>query len=134
MMTRKESQGVIFDEKDDKKFILLVKKLDLKNFLPKWRLLKGGLEDDETEEEALAREIGEEVGLKSFQIVKKVYDYEFFFQNIKHMVSSYLVKADMLEKIKVQTREIVDAVWVPVEQAIKMLFWKNEMEAVKFLK
>lgn len=134
MLIRREVQGIIFDEKDNKKFVLLVKKLDLKNFLPRWRLVKGGLEENETEEMGLAREIREEVGLNKFQIIKKVYEYEFNFQNIRHLVSSYLVKADMREKIRIQTKEIVAAVWAPIEQAIEMLFWENEKKAIKLLK
>ena len=134
MLIRKTVQGIIFDEKDGKKFVLLAKKLDLKNFVPRWRLLKGGLEKNETEEEALAREINEEVGLKNIQIIKKVYSYDYSFQGTKHLVSSYLVKADMQEKMEIETKEIVDAVWVPLEQASKMLFWPSEKEAVKLLK
>jgi len=132
MQIRKDVQAVIFDEKTKK--VLLVKKLDLKNFSYKWRLLKGGIEKGETEKEALKREILEEVGLKNIQILDKIYSYEFTFKNVKHLVSTYLVKANSNEEIKLQTSEVVDYAWVSKEQALKMLFWENEKEALKLLK
>ena len=132
MQIRKDVQAVIFDEKAKK--VLLVKKLDLKNFSYKWRLLKGGIEKGETEKEALKREILEEVGLKNIQILDKIYSYEFTFKNVKHLVSTYLVKANSNEEIKLQTSEVVDYAWVSKEQALKMLFWENEKEALKLLK
>ena len=132
MQIRKDVQAVIFDEKAKK--VLLVKKLDLKNFSYKWRLLKGGIEKGETEKEALKREILEEVGLKNVQILDKIYSYEFTFKNVKHLVSTYLVKANSNEEIKLQTSEVVDYAWVSKEQALKMLFWENEKEALKLLK
>ena len=132
MQIRKDVQAVIFDEKAKK--VLLVKKLDLKNFSYKWRLLKGGIEKGETEKEALKREILEEVGLKNVQILDKIYSYEFTFKNVKHLVSTYLVKANSREEIKLQTSEVVDYAWVSKEQALKMLFWENEKEALKLLK
>ncbi len=132
MQIRKDVQAVIFDEKAKK--VLLVKKLDLKNFSYKWRLLKGGIEKGETEKEALKREILEEVGLKNVQILDKIYSYEFTFKNVKHLVSTYLVKANSNEEIKLQTSEVVDCAWVSKEQALKMLFWETEKEALKLLK
>lgn len=131
MQVRKEVQAVILNEENK---ILLVKKLDLKNYTYRWRLLKGGVEGNETEEQALRREIEEEIGLKKLEIGEKIFEYDFIFQKILHKVFSFIVKADSTEKIKLQTKEIVDSVWIPKEQAIKMLYWKNEKEAVRHLK
>ena len=96
--------------------------------------MKGGIEKGETEKEALKREILEEVGLKNVQILDKIYSYEFTFKNVKHLVSTYLVKANSNEEIKLQTSEVVGYAWVSKEQALKMLFWENEKEALKLLK
>jgi len=90
--------------------------------------------DEETETEALQREIFEETGLKNVKILGKVHTYEFVFRNVRHMVSSYLVKADSREPIKLQKTEIADCLWTTKENALQMMHWNNERDAVKQLK
>ncbi len=131
MQIRREAQAVLYDVVENIVKVLLVKKIDLKKYMYRWRLLKGGLEQNESEEQALAREIREEVGLKNFSIGKKVYEYEFTFQNILHRVWTFVVKGDSKEKMVLQTDEIADSAWISVEQAKKILFWENEKEALK---
>jgi len=97
-------------------------------------LLKGGLYDGETETEGLQREILEETGLRKIQVLEKILDYEFFFKNVRHTVSSYLVKADSKEPVKLQKSEVADYVWTTKEEALKMLHWSNEIEALRYVK
>lgn len=131
---RRDVQAVIFDESEGERKVLLVKKPDFSARRHRWRLLKGGVESGETETEALKREIFEELGLKNVRIVGKVHSYEFVFKDTKHMVSSYLVKADSKETITLQKSEVADYVWAPKEKAVETLFWNNEKEAVRRLR
>jgi len=131
---RHEVQAVIFDENDKAKNVLLLKKTDYSARRYRWRLLKGGVNEGETESEALQREIFEETGLKKLTIVGKVHTYQFVFKGIKHMVSSYLVKADSTEPIELQRSEVADCVWTTRDNALQMLHWNNEKDAVKQLK
>jgi len=133
MMVRREVQGVIFDIVNGEEMVLLVKKKDRRNRRFYWRLLKGGIENNESEVEALKREIFEETGLKKVHVVKRVYGYEFIFRGVKHVVSSFLVKADSTETLLLQKTEIAETVWLPKNQALKTLYWKNEKEALKRL-
>jgi ADP-ribose pyrophosphatase YjhB (NUDIX family) len=133
MMVRREVQGIIFDIVNGEEMVLLVKKKDRRNRRFYWRLLKGGIENNESEVEALKREIFEETGLKKVYVVKRVYGYEFVFRGVKHVVSSFLVKADSTEAIRLQKTEIAETVWLPKNQALKTLYWKNEKEALKRL-
>lgn len=130
MRIRREVQAVIFCNSNGQEKFLLVKKLDFSARRYRWRLLKGGVKTGETEVEALKREIFEEVGLENVQVVGKVYSYQFTFKNVKHLVSSYKVKANPREHIRLQTSEVVGYIWVPKERAIKMLHWKNERNAL----
>jgi len=132
MNVRNEVQGVIFDQKDGK-LVLLVQKKDRKATTINWRLLKGGVNDGETEEEALRREIYEETGLKNIKIMRQVHRYEFIFNEVRHTVSSFLVKADSGEPVKLQESELAGYAWTRVGSANRLLYWRNEKEALRKL-
>jgi 8-oxo-dGTP pyrophosphatase MutT (NUDIX family) len=127
-------QAVIFDDADNEKKVLILKKTDYSARRYRWRLLKGGLNDGESETEGLQREILEETGLRKIQILDRILSYEFFFKNVRHTVSSYLVKADSKEPVKLQKSEVADYVWTTKEEALKMLHWSNEIEALRYVK
>jgi len=131
---RRDVQAVIFDESDGEKKVLLVKKPDFSVRRHRWRLLKGGVESGETETEALKREILEELGLKNVQVMGRVHSYEFVFKDTRHLVSSYPVKGDSEETIRLQRSEVIDYAWMPMDEAVETLFWNNEKEAVRRLK
>lgn len=134
MRIRHEVQAVIFDDAEDVNKVLLLKKTDFSAKKFRWRLLKGGVHDGETETEALEREILEETGLKSIKILDKVHWYEFVFKNVKHVVSSYFVRADSKEQIKLQKSEVAGYIWTTREEALQLLYWNNEKEPMKQLK
>ncbi len=133
-MVRREVQAVIFDDADSDKKVLILKKTDYSERRFRWRLLKGGLNDGETETEGLQREILEETGLRRIQVLEKILAYEFFFKNVRHTVSSYLVRADSKETVKLQKSEVAGYVWTTKEEALKMLHWSNEVEALRYVK
>lgn len=134
MRIRHEIQAVIFDDNGKAKNLLILKKSDYSAKRYRWRLLKGGVNAGETETEALQREIFEETGLKKLEILGKVHTYEFVFRGIKHKVSSYLVKADSTEPVKLQKSEVADFVWTTRDNALQLLHWNNERDAVKQLR
>lgn len=133
MRVRHEVQAVIFDEADDVKRVLILKKTDFSAKRYRWRLLKGGVHDGETETEALQREVFEETGLKNINILSKVHSYEFVFKDVRHVVSSYLVRASSKEPIKLQKTEVADCLWTTKENALQLLYWNNEKEPLKQL-
>jgi len=135
MKVRPSIQAVIVDEKE-KKF-LLIKQFDKRKKIYLWRLVKGGIEKGESEEQALKREIQEEVGLKDTEIAGKIYNYEYIFPPQKFIISTYLVKGNMKEKVVLEFTDedkIKDYKWVSKNQAIKMLYWKDEKQAVRLSK
>lgn len=129
---RNEVQGVIFDQNKGK-LVLLVRKRDRRVRRFHWRLLKGGIDQGETKIEALEREIFEETGLKNIMILDQVHNYEFVFRGMCHRVSSFLVRADSTEPVKLQESELSDYVWATAEIARGLLFWHNEREALRKL-
>jgi len=133
MRVRREVQGLIFDDAEDEKKVLLLKKMDFSAKSYRWRLLKGGVNSGETDVEALQREIFEESGLKNARVLKRVMSYQFVFNGVKHMVSCFLVKADSKTPLSLQKSEVSDYLWTTKEQAIRMLHWNNEKDAVRIL-
>lgn len=133
MRVRHEVQAVIFDEADGIKRVLVLKKTDFSAKRYRWRLLKGGVHDGETETEALQREVFEETGLKNINILSKVHSYEFVFKDVRHVVSSYLVRASSKEPIKLQKTEVADCLWTTKENALQLLYWNNEREPLRQL-
>ncbi len=134
MTVRKEVQAVIFDEVDKIKKVLLLKKADYSTRRYRWRLLKGGVHDGETETEALEREVLEETGLRKIKIMSNVHAYEFIFRGVKHVVFSYLVKADSSEPITLQKSEVAGYMWTTSKEALQMLHWNNERDALSRLR
>lgn len=137
MKIRHDVQALIFDEVSGEKRAFLIKFYDATKKRYTWRLVKGGVEEGETDEQALKREIMEEVTLKDVKVLEKVHSYDFKFKNTHHIVSAYLVKGNINEKPKLNwdgDREIVDSGWFLVEDALKLLFWDMEKETVKRLK
>ena len=104
VVNRPSVQAVIYDRENEKFLIIGKRHFKTGNII--WRLVKGGIEQRETETEALKREILEEVGLKKNTIGEKVHYYEYFYEyeqiKMKNMVSSYFVKADISEKVLLQ--------------------------------
>jgi len=133
LRVRHEVQAVIFDEADGVKRVLILKKTDFSAKRYRWRLLKGGVQDGETETEALQREVFEETGLKNISILSKVHSYEFVFKDVRHVVSSYLVRASSKEPIKLQKTEVADCLWTTKENALQLLYWNNEREPLRQL-
>jgi ADP-ribose pyrophosphatase YjhB (NUDIX family) len=132
MKVRNEVQGVIFDQKD-RKLVMLVQKRDRRTATLHWRLLKGGVNEGETEVEALSREIFEETGLKNVKIIGQVHKYEFVFNEVRHTVSSFSVEADSREPVKLQKSELAGYAWMQLENANRLLYWHNEKEALRKL-
>jgi ADP-ribose pyrophosphatase YjhB (NUDIX family) len=134
LMVRREVQAVIFDEADDARKVLILKKTDYSSRRYRWRLLKGGLNGGESEPQGLQREILEETGLRNIRILDRIYTYEYNFKNTRHLVSTYIVKADSQETVRLQESEVADYMWTTKEKALQMLHWNNEKEALESLK
>jgi 8-oxo-dGTP pyrophosphatase MutT (NUDIX family) len=135
MKIRHTVQAVIIDEKRNK--TLLIKKFDFVKMKFFWRLVKGGIKKNEQDKQALRREIEEEAGLKNIKIFNKINNYQYLVGPVINKVSIYLVKANSKEKRSFNfgryKEGIIYSSWVDKNKAVKMLYWKNEKQAVKLL-
>lgn len=105
----------------DKKTVLLIKrKSDDSIHASKWAFPGGRVEEKESEDQALIREIKEEVNLDIEKIIKKIGSYEYSGKN-KEKISgeSYLVNSSNL-KVIINKKEVEDFKWATVEEIKKL--------------
>lgn len=90
-----------------------------------WEFVKGGLNDGETGEQALVREIFEETGLKKFKVHKKLDSpLTFTADGVTHIHAVYLVEASMNVPVvipKSQLREHDNYLWAQHERVAGLL-------------
>lgn len=118
MKIRKEVQAIIHNEN---KF-LLVSKDD------NWRLLKGGIQSDETKKQALQRELLEEIGC-TLTHSEFVGEYSYISPGVKHDVTVY--KVTISGNIAVDQKEINDFIWTTKRKSIDLLEFIEEKELIK---
>ncbi|MFX1266837.1 MAG: NUDIX domain-containing protein [Promethearchaeota archaeon] len=106
----------------------------LKYGLGHWEFVKGHIEPGETETETIMRELKEETGIDSANIVNgfnEVYDYYFKFrgQKIHKRVSCYLIKSRT--KDVNLSFEHEGFKWLTIDKAIKQVTYDNAKELLK---
>lgn len=128
----REVQAIIVD-KNSKHFLLIHRKgyFD-KKFI--WRLVKGRLNEDESDKEALKREIKEETGLSKIEIKEKLDEYSFTNpQGLKFHVNCYLIYASETDELFCNDpkEQIQDYRWLKTEDALRMLYFDEEKRSIK---
>ncbi|MDH4098969.1 MAG: NUDIX domain-containing protein [Nitrospirota bacterium] len=93
-----------------------------------WQCPNGGMDDGESEVQALIREIAEETGLLRVKVLEETrttreYDAERHGEPIHVMLAAYLVEADMAETVTIGNSEDrhLESRWVAYDEALTML-------------
>ena len=95
--------------------------------------MTGGLEEGETRDEALEREVLEETGIKNpVRIIEDVYYFELS-TPLHEKEYVYGVEVLLTEKIQINNREHSEHRWCSFEEASKLLKWKENKEALRKL-
>lgn len=97
-----------------------------------WEFLKGKIEEGESLEQALIREIKEETGLVKIKIIKK-FDFkrEFVNKGAPHVFDVFLVESSMNYPVVVDNKEHDNFLWAEPQRIIELLYWEDEKEAFK---
>jgi len=136
MPIEKSAGAIIFRYENNKIYYLLLHYPGLTHRAEKdyWDLPKGHIEKGETIAETIRREVEEETGLTDIQFVegfKETIKYFFRFggKNILKFVTFYLAETKTKE-IKISS-EHLGCQWLPYEEAMKQLTFKNAKEILK---
>ena len=109
---KKVVNAIILDAKSEK--VLVIKRREGIHS-GKWAFPGGIVEDNETSENALKREIKEELGVKIGKIIKRIGAYEYPREN-KEVTKgeSFLVSLENM-RIKLDSNEISESKWATIE-------------------
>ncbi|MBA7598958.1 hypothetical protein ES703_05983 [subsurface metagenome] len=134
VVERPSVQAVIYDVETGKMLLIMIHDTSMDELV--WRLVKGGVAEGEADPEAMRREIAEEVGLRDVRVLERINYYEFQYMDLRHLVSVYLVEADIDEAVTLQSGSeeetaILDHAWLSPEEALETLYWEDEMSSVK---
>ena len=119
--------GVVYREVNGFKEYLLVTS---KRFSFIWVLPKGHLENGETEEETVLREVKEESGMKA-AIVRKIGNAKRVKWNFKRqVVAFYLMKFVSVHSKNKENRRVT---WLPLDKAVDRLYYKYQRRILESL-
>ncbi len=126
---RKEAQAVVFTRDNGKILFLLVHKRN------GWRIPRGGVEEGESFEETIKRELWEEVSIMPgrVHVLEKFneYMYEDAKAEILHNPNAFLVFVPGKPEVTPDNEEINGAKWVDYRTAIRMLRFNEEKNTVR---
>jgi 8-oxo-dGTP pyrophosphatase MutT (NUDIX family) len=98
-----------------------------------WQPVTGGVEEGETREEALCREIMEETGVKNIAaVIEGLYYFEFQDPD-PNREYVYGVEIPSSEEIVFDRKEHSECRWCSFQEALRLLHWKENKEALRKL-
>jgi 8-oxo-dGTP pyrophosphatase MutT (NUDIX family) len=141
MKQSNDAQGVIVRQSEDgKNFFLVIKRFDKDKKQDHFRLVKGGLEEGETSEQAVIREIGEEVGIHTISETNFLCHYGYTGGEVRHEVDVYIVRVPFDEQHLAIDSEneggftIKSAVWMDANEAMQSLTFEDEKKLIVLVK
>ena len=120
-------EGIIFTGKSSPKYLLMKRNEKRGGF---WQPLTGGLEEGETLNEALMRELDEEIGIKKIKGAAQL-NYSFQFKEDDLWSTEYVFVVELEKETKPKlSEEHTEFVWVDFNEAIKLLKWQDNKDAL----
>jgi 8-oxo-dGTP pyrophosphatase MutT (NUDIX family) len=124
-------EAIIFRRNGNKLEYLLLRRLPERNGF--WQPVTGGVEQGETRNETLRREVKEETGIKNIiAVLEDLYVFEFSDPN-PNQEYVYGVEVSPSEEIVLDQKEHSEYRWCSLQEALQLLHWKENKEALRKL-
>ena len=147
-MPREKSAGaIIFRKEAGNIYYLLLHYPSLNRKGGHWEFAKGHIEEGESDEETIRREVEEETGINDIKIIAGFKQYiKYFFRQYKEKVlekdrknnkTSWIFKLVVFYVVQTNTKDVkispehVGFVWLPIDEAIKKTTFKNSKILLK---
>ena len=135
MKISKDAQAVIVRKVGDNVVYLLLKRFDKDKQEEHYRLVKGGVESNETSAQAAEREACEEVGITQLTNLGVIDSYQYTAGEVRHEVEVFLLEA-LDNKLSLDSSHeggftIKDAVWCEKDEAISKLNFPDEKKMIE---
>jgi 8-oxo-dGTP diphosphatase len=126
----KATVAAIITPNDDNREIILLTKRSVPPFLGQWCLPGGHIDDYETAEEAVVREVHEETGLFFSSPVFLHYFNELFPEHHFHAVAlAFYGKG--IGSIELMEEEVEEIAWFPLDEALTMPLAFNHLQIIQ---
>ncbi len=111
---------VIFD---GERFLLLHRKLNWSG----WEFPKGAIEEKETLQDSVKRELFEETGIKKYSVVTKIDEFIFFDEkrNLESVITNFLLQVSSNSKVVLNNEHVLDNKIVVEHDDFKWFFPKD---------
>ncbi len=126
----KATVAAIITPDDDKPDIILLTKRSVPPFLGQWCLPGGHIDDYETAEEAVVREVREETGLIFASPVFLHYFDEVFPEHHFHAVALAFTGKGV-GQIKLMPDEVEEIAWFPLDEALTLPLAFNHLQIIR---
>jgi 8-oxo-dGTP pyrophosphatase MutT (NUDIX family) len=126
-----EVEAIVFRRRHGVIEYLLLKRLPERNGF--WQPITGGVEEGETRVEALHREIREESGIQNlFRVIEDLFYFEFSDPDLNQEYV-YGIEVSPSEGVVLDGREHSEYRWCSFQEALQLLYWKENKEALRRL-
>jgi 8-oxo-dGTP pyrophosphatase MutT (NUDIX family) len=130
--TEVSAGGVVYRREDDTVEVVLAARRTRRGDLA-WGLAKGGIEPDESAEQAAVREVREETGIEA-QIERSLGETRYFYVweevRIRKTVHFFLMRATGGDPND-RDDEMEDVRWFPLDRALKRAAYRGEREVLQ---
>lgn len=130
MKTGEQIEVVIYKlENSIPKYLILKRTSQRGGF---WQPVTGGIEVGESPEQAVERELKEELGIDNRFPLTNIYSFNFTEDGVTHKEYVYAIEADPSQVIKL-SNEHERYLWLDENAAVEILKWPGNKEAIRRL-